>query len=123
MGDRANCIVHQNTFSEDRPPVWLYTHWGGHDLLAAVQKAIQRRQRWDDEAYLTRIIFDTMTAGRQGDEIGFGISTAVCDNSYDYIVVDPGKQEVRIEDQEDRTVKHSWPFEAFCDTDVSKVSY
>ena len=114
MGDRANCIVHQNTFDKDLPPVWLYTHWGGSELLATVQQAIQRRERWDDDAYLTRIIFDTMSAGQQGNETGFGISTGECDNSYDYVVVDPGKQQVRTESPDDHTTVKSWSFEDFC---------
>lgn len=123
MGDRANCIVHQNSFDKDAKPVWLYTHWDGHDLLAMVQEALQRRQRWDDEPYLTRIIFDTMSKNQQGEETGFGISTTQPDNEHDFIVVDPGKQEVRLEDQSDHSVKETWSFEDFCQVDISAVNY
>ena len=130
MGDRANCIVHQNSFNETGP-VWLYTHWGGHDLLDMVQKAIQRKQRWDDSAYLTRIIFDTMSVGQQGEETGFGISTGQCDNEHHYIIVDPDKQEVHIitnadhlEDDENKNdVTHRWSFEDFCQADISAINY
>ena len=124
MGDRANCIVHQNSFDEDTRPVWLYTHYCGHELLTMVQKAIQRKQRWNDSAYLTRIIFDTMSAGQQGEETGFGISTSQCDNQHDYIIVDPGKQEVRILSSADcLEIKQKWSFEDFCQADISAVNY
>lgn len=119
MGNRANCVVHQNSFNADNPPVWLYTHWGGSELLQDVQTAIRKRWRWDDDTYLTRIIFDTMSAGQQGQETGYGISTAMGDNSHDLVVVDPSKQEVRIEDPETCEVKNVWSFEAFCDADLS----
>ena len=114
MGDRANCIVHQNWWKSDKPPVWLYTHWSGHQLLGMVQRAIQKRWRWNDPAYLTRIIFDVMTEGRQGEETGFGISTFPQDNEHPYVVVDPREQEVRLEDPSSRAVKQRWSFEAFC---------
>ncbi len=122
MGDRANCIVLQNTY-EENPPVWLYTHWDGSNLLAMVQKAIQHKQRWEDSPYLTRIIFDTMSAGHQGEETGFGISTSECDNNHHYVVVDPKRQEVRIEDLESRYVYHRWTFKEFCTTNLSDVNF
>lgn len=123
MGDRANCIVHQNSFENKEPPVWLYTHWGGCDLLSDVQKAIKRRQRWDDDSYLTRIIFDAMTNGKQGKVTGAGITTRMTDNEHDFIIVDPGKQEVRIEDPETREVKHQWSMDRFCELDISEITY
>ena len=119
MGDRANCIVMQNAFNEDHPPVWLYTHWGGYNLPQAVQKAMQRKERWDDPAYLTRIIFDVMTEGQHGGETGFGISTSMCDNEHDLIVVDPGKKQVRLESPNDRSVLKQWSFEEFCTADLT----
>lgn len=121
MGDRANCIVLQNNFGGQ--PVWLYTHWGGGELLELVQAAIKKRERWNDDSYLTRIIFDTMSAGQQGETTGFGITTLETDNGHDFVVVDPEKQEVRIEDCEDRTVRLTWSFEDFCAVDVSNVNY
>lgn len=123
MGDRANCIVLQNSYDQEHPAVWLYTHWGGEELLANVQKAMQRRERWDDDSYLTRIIFDTMTVGQQGDGTGYGITTAETDNGHDFVVVDPNKGEVRIEDPGDREVKHCWPFEQFCTADLTNIEY
>lgn len=119
MGDRANCIVYGR---DDDAPVWLYTHWAGTELLETVQTAIKRRERWDDPAYLTRIIFDTMTQGQQGGETGYGISTTEQDNGHDFVVVDPRTQEVRVEDPETRVPKRKWSFEAFCDADLGVVT-
>ena len=116
MGDRANCIVLQNTYDEN-PPVWLYTHNGGRDLLKLVQRAIAKRWRWDDCPYLTRIIFDTMSANHQGEETGFGISTAEGDSNHEHIVVDPNLKEVRIGN------RHLWTFEEFSTANLSDVTY
>jgi len=85
MGDRANIAILQG----DGSAVVLYTHSGGYQLPAMLHKAISRRVRWGDTQYLSRIIFDAMTDGCQGDETGFGITTKVWDNSYPIIVVDP----------------------------------
>lgn len=76
MGDRGNVLIGY----KDRPGVYLYTHWEGTELPKTVQKALAKRWRWDDEAYLTRIIFDEMTDGQHGRENGFGISTDMLDN-------------------------------------------
>jgi len=89
MGDRANVYV-KNT---DTQGVFLYSHWGGTELPATVQKALKRKARWDDEQYLARIIFDTMTDGRAGDT-GFGISAVIGDNSYPIIYLDCRTQEI-----------------------------
>lgn len=112
MGDRANCVVKQNSYA-DNGEVFLYTHWSGYELPAIVQSALRKRWRWDDESYLTRIIFNEMTKGHESTETGFGISTVVGDNSYDYIVVDPKNQEVRFEDDDTRTANRKWTFEEF----------
>ena len=91
MGDRANIAVLQGNGDG---AVVLYTHSGGYALPEMLHTAISRRVRWDDTQYLTRIIFDAMTDGCQGDETGFGITTKVWDNSYPIIVVDPAKQSI-----------------------------
>lgn len=94
MGDRANIVVLQGN---DLPPVVLYTHWGGYRLPETLRLALAKQWRWYDHAYLTRVIFDTMTAGQQGEETGYGISTGLPDNSYALLVVDPDTQSVTIQ--------------------------
>ena len=40
--------------------VYLYQHWDGYNLPLEVQEALKLKARWNDEEYLTRIIFETM---------------------------------------------------------------
>lgn len=54
------------------------------------------RRRWDDEAYLTRIVFDTMTKGQQGGETGYGISAVVQDGEDHVIDIDTRAGSVRL---------------------------
>lgn len=97
MGDRGNIIVRQaaNTNTDD---VWFYSHWGGSDLPAVLQKALARKQRWDDPSYLARIIFSEMIKGHVEGETGFGISCSIQDNSHNFLVVDVPAQEVSVVD-------------------------
>lgn len=83
MGDRANVQINYL----HGPPVYLYTHWGGYTLPLVVQRALAKGWRWDDDAYLARIIFDEMTHGEHGLETGFGISTYIPDNEHDIIEI------------------------------------
>ena len=108
MGDRANCIVKQ----ENGPDVWLYTHWIGSLLPSIVQSALARRMRWDDPAYLTRIIFDAMTEGQHGEETGFGISTSMQDNEHPLIFVNGGDQTVMFAEEGTKHIK-SYSFEEY----------
>lgn len=84
MGDRANIAV-----SDGKGRVYLYTHWNGTELPETLQRALARRQRWDDAFYLTRIIFCEMVKGQETEETGFGISTYVGDGENRVLVVDP----------------------------------
>jgi len=94
MGDRANILIKQTTESKTPQYVFLYSHWGGSELPATLQTALKRRVRWDDEAYLARIIFDEMTDGDHGEETGFGITTQLTDNEYPLIIVDCETQRI-----------------------------
>ena len=100
MGDRGNIYVQMSENNGD-DGVYLYTHWGGSCVKDIVYNALQRRQRWDDPAYLTRILFCEMlrmgglnAEETMNGETGFGISTYVCDNSHDIMFVNPFKQTV-----------------------------
>lgn len=95
MGDRANIIL---TNSSCFPhPLWLYTHWAGTELPETLKAALKRgKGRWRDGSYLARVIFCEMVGENTQDETGFGISTKLCDNEHPLLVVDIGKQEVRI---------------------------
>lgn len=90
MGDRANVYVHEG----NEPGVYLYTHWTGTELPETVRRALAREVRWDDTPYLTRIIFDEMTQGMHGQELGYGISAVVGDGEGRIVDVDTALQRV-----------------------------
>ena len=75
------------------------------------------KERWDDGAYLTRIIFNALQGEDRGTT-GFGISTSIQDNEYDIVVVDCEKQEIRIteegEDCDLAEVVKTYTFNEFC---------
>ena len=114
MGDRANIRVLQSHGQTGDTPqaVYLYTHWRGTDLVHVLQRALLRKQRWDDEAYLARIIFCEMVKGDEDGEAGFGIATSPPDNGHQILTVDCEKQRVRIGPQ-DKAPTHNISFKQF----------
>jgi hypothetical protein len=93
MGDRGNIAVAM----DDGGIIYLYTHWGGSGIRHDLERALARRQRWNDAPYLTRIIFDEMTTGQHGNETGFGLSTYPPDNEHPILTVHCGQQKVYID--------------------------
>lgn len=87
MGDRANAVV-LDSFKEPEA-VFLYSHWAGTELPDTVRTALAKEWRWDDSAYLARIVFDQMIGDAQGEETSYGIATRPPDNEYDFIVLRP----------------------------------
>lgn len=119
MGDRANVAVVQD---DGKALVYLYTHWGGCELAADVQKALAKKWRWDDGSYLTRIIFDTMTDGSHGQETGFGIATYRPDNEHSIVVVDPNTQRIGFAfEGKEPDCYISWTFEEYIALPLEKV--
>jgi hypothetical protein len=102
--------------------IYLYTHWGGAELPLTLQSALRRRQRWDDDAYLARIIFCEMVKGDEAGETGFGIAPHPQDNQHDWLVVDAANQRVERHEYDGRelsceqlgNIVKSWTFEEFC---------
>lgn len=92
MGDRANVRM---LYGVDEPKVYLYTHWEGSRLPLIVKEALSKRWRWNDPAYLARIIFCQMVGDCAASETGYGISSTPPDNEHPIIEVDPVIQEVR----------------------------
>jgi len=92
MGDRANIVIQSNG-----ERVYLYGHWMGHEMPAIAQRALQRRQRWDDASYLARIVFCEMINGHEKEETGFGISTGLTDNERPICILDIDNQMVTFE--------------------------
>jgi len=78
MGDRAQIISAEDEDSE----IYLYTHWGGEHVPQTLAAALDRgRSKWNDPAYLNRIIFCEMIKDDVDGETGFGISNQYQDSS------------------------------------------
>mgnify|MGYP001590134658 CR=1 FL=1 len=75
--------------------VYLYTHWEGDKLKETLKTALSRKERWDDEEYLARIIFCEMVKGSQDETTGYGIGTQQHnDLNYPLLVIDVKNQKV-----------------------------
>ena len=95
MGDRSNVVV-QDRSKKER--VYLYMHWGGTDYINILATALNRaKDRWDDAAYIARVIFCDMIRGSLDTTTGYGISTKLCDNEYPLLVLDCKNQRVNLE--------------------------
>lgn len=86
----------------------MYTHWGGSYIPLQLQEALKKRWRWDDPAYLARIIYDTLVDDEFKQETGYGISPYICDNEHPIVYVDMSKQMVTING-------NIWTFQEYID--------
>lgn len=110
MGARAQVQIGR----KEGECVFLYTHWGAGSLIQDVQRALARRQRWEDDEYLARIVFDEMrstcgegiSAEDVEDETGYGISTQQHGDIELLIALNPETKKVSIHHiyQDDHTV-------------------
>lgn len=137
MGDRANVFIKDPTKADPEAGVYLYTHWDGDGLAEVVQRALARKQRWNDGAYLARIVFCTMLKGEAkgddvlGDETGFGIATGPPDNEHPIIEIDPKRNRIafRPTDDDDDKQAHDakmrlgggWTFEEYVKLTPAKL--
>lgn len=126
MGDRSNvAIILDYKLMEQ---VWLYSHWDGPGLALKVREAINKRWRWDDESYLTRIIICHCIAENWSEEMDYGISCSIGDNNYPVLVVDIPRKRVWFVNKDEpltggRITKHNggWTFEEFALMDADKL--
>jgi hypothetical protein len=78
MGNRGNIVMHY----EDGNKIYFYSHWGGDQetLKAVITNALQRsKDRWEDEPYLSRIIFSEMIKNDINGTTGYGITPYITD--------------------------------------------
>lgn len=74
--------------------IYLYSHWGGGEtyaespLAVKLHRALSRRERWDDEMYLARIITSEVLKENIDDETGYGIGFIEISPDYNTIKVD-----------------------------------
>lgn len=95
MGDRGQIGVRLHDGSE----IYLYTHWEGSEIFETCQRSLRKEWRWDDGAYLARIIFDDLVGGERGTETGFGISTYIMGPEHQIPLVDTNTGIVHVLDE------------------------
>jgi hypothetical protein len=120
-GDRGNIVITQHPLPDGGPngAIYLYTHSGGSWIALTVQCSLRRgSDRWDDEPYLGRIIFNELTAGAELETMSFGVSTYLTDNEHDLIVVDTATQTVSIQEP-GGAVKSTFGFKEFAKLDLA----
>lgn len=116
MGDRGQVKIIQSDGE-----LYLYTHWGASDLVDDVRHALSRKERWNDEEYLTRIIFCEMLrdSGNPLDEAtGFGIGLTRHSDIWREVVVDVPKQTVAVRDSYGEGAMDPVSFGAFVENGV-----
>ncbi len=96
MGDRAQIVLKNNDQSESS--IYLYTHWNGYELPEILRQALIRGEgRWDDDPYLSRIIFCEIIKDDVLGTTGAGISLEYQDSSSDRdITVFLAHQEIKV---------------------------
>jgi hypothetical protein len=101
MGARTNIEI---KFANE-PSIYIYSHWGGEGgLRQDLRRAISRRQRWNDEQYLTAIILREVLRDNLDKETSVGVAPYPGEEEYTTTVVDIPSQTV-----------DGIPFAAFCD--------
>ena len=96
MGCRGTIEIWNNAAapkSEERPVV-LYTHWGAKRMLNDLITTLKKKKRWNDTAYLSRMIFCEMMGDYTHGSTGYGILTDNVGDAEEEIVVDIDRQEV-----------------------------
>lgn len=86
MGDRANFVFVQ----PGGDTIVLYSHWGGHNMLANLAEAVAKAQpRWSDPSYATRIAISHMIGDGWSFETGWGLQVnQISDNEHKIPVID-----------------------------------
>lgn len=116
MGDRANIRL---VLEEDKPPLNLYTHWGGYRWhLRLVDALTFAEDRWDDPAYLARILISKLYEDHSGTT-GGGISFyPIMGDGYPLYVVDIPEQKVsEVNEYHPEDVAQTWTFQEFITAD------
>ncbi len=129
MGARAQAKVIQQVYQEGQEPtegaVYLYTHWGAESIVNDVATALDKpegRGRWDDDEYLTRIIFDEMSRDEHGTETGYGIGLTEHGDIEVLVIVNTVKGTVEVKDLYEPEHNASYSsFEQFITANKEKV--
>lgn len=133
MGDRANVYLPGEVAEGAERGVYLYTHWGGHDLALTVRDALRRcgpksrDDRWRDPPYLARVIFCEMVGDDWKGVTGYGIAPTLDDNDHPVIRVDAARQSVAFRPvrghdvASDEPAMHRWTFTEYAELTDEQV--
>ena len=100
MGERGQIFIKSTG-------VYIYTHWGGAELLQVVHRAMQWGRVEDDE-YFTRALVEELVRDDQFSDTGSGVGTKMhSDLNWPLVTVDTVNNVVELEG------KNSWTFEEF----------
>lgn len=109
MGMRQNIKLVYSTSIVDEPSnrnanerdcIYIYSHWGGNETLESselanrLHRALARRERWDDESYLARIIVSEVLRGDLDSATGYGIAPYEVGPEFPTITVDLANQTI-----------------------------
>lgn len=112
MGDRANIFFVDDLGGTVAKGVYLYSHWGGQDLPEELRQALNTtpaRARWDDPAYLCRILVLEVLKDLQGKETGAGLGTSrTRGDGYPVLIVDLVNQRVAFAPAGQETDAKKW---------------
>lgn len=79
--------------------IYLYTHTHGFDTFDILKAAlIKGKSKWNDEQYLTRIIFCELIKRDLNGISNYGISSFVAENDLPIFVVDVYNSNILLED-------------------------
>lgn len=123
MGDRANIFVIDSTpHAGEAHGIYLYTHWNGASWPEMLRETLTMggaRSRWDDAPYLTRMLASYLFSDLGLGSTGGGISTYICDNEHEIIVLDiPSKRVAFAAEGTERNWQRwydSMSFDEYCD--------
>lgn len=128
MGDRSNIVMNYGRFGmedSDRM-VYFYAHFGGADLAATLQEALEiakKANRLADPGYLSRIVFCRMLG--DGPEVNsettaYGIDVVMGDNEYPLLIVNIPAQRVELTSS-DGPIIRMWTFKEYLDEDPERL--
>lgn len=109
MGDRANIIIKDTGIA-------MYLHWGAKTVEKQIKTVLQKRERWDEPAYLARMIFNETTKDLKSDILGSGLYVVNSDNEvwdgHIIIIINCKEETVAVRDNEQGTLR-LYTFEEF----------
>ena len=120
MGCRGTIEIweHGAAPKDEARPVVLYTHWGANEMEDDLRDVLSRKKRWNDPAYLSRMIFCRMIRNDIDGETGYGIMTDNINDAEQEIIVDCNRQEVIVKGWKKNT---TYTFDDFIDPDIKYV--